>query len=884
MRSFPLRRFGVLLSFFPLIGNMAEIPPHLGRVDAPYYTDLHQPDFPFVESALDVRGVAPAGNTENLAPRSVVFRAAENFYVGFDTELLRVVAMWEGDGLTPDSMSDLSYAEALAKLGSGIDQLPRPDGRIFAATDLYPGWQLTDHADFIDPRSRGLDPGELGRGPLPRQQGRWQGVADHGDFATAHYTLGTGTVQEQFRVLPHPSGAILERSLTVNTSATALDCVVAELNQPATQIPAYLRATGATLRLIKSRYVVASIPASAVAQSVTIFYGSRHQALPAALPASAPRVPTDFNRAADEALTQMVPGEAQEDYAVDELLIPYPNPWQRRIRPTDIGFAPDGTGYLATFDGDIYRIQGMDASTDAPVSIRRIASGFFEPQSIQVSPDAILVLSRLGLTKLVDHDGDGDTDFYELLSNEWVQSPETRAFPHSLVELSDGSFLISVGGQQDAHPTLSAGRVLQLSPSGEFQRVFADGLRNGFISRMGKTDRLLASDQQGHWVPATPMHHIQAGKFYGFEPGTDHSRPPEPAPIWIPHRYAQSGIDVLAIEDPRAGNLSGSVVMVDYYKPSLIKILGASATPLVQAVAIPLPLRIEVPILKGEVNPADGFPYFVGMQIWGSNGMRVEGLSRVRALQSTDDLPFAATAHTEGVWLRFREPLSADTASDPAAYSATAWGYRRTANYGSGQFRADGEAGVDQWPIHSVHLNADRTAVFLAIPDMALTQQLEIRYRRQNGAWQECFFTLNELQPASAAQRTQVGIQSFATVFAAPPAPRSAPLGPPAVSIARGQELFTTFGCVGCHSVTPTTEGKPGPSLYAIYDTVRPLADNRKRRASQNYIRESLIDPAQDVVLGYDKQDVAMPSFSGVLSPNDIAALTLYIESLRPTE
>ncbi len=859
----------------------AEIPPHLGRADSPFYTDHRQSDFPFFETTLDVRNVAPRGNQDNLSPRAVVFRAAENFYVGFDTELLRIIVIWEGDGVTANSMSDLSYAKPLAKLGGGIDKLPRPEGRIIAATGLYPGWQQPDRADFSDPRYRGADPAELGRGPLVEPQGRWRGVTDSGDFATAHYSMGTAEVRETFEVSESSGQTIFARHLEITDLKSSIDCVVAELDRPTNRVPAYLRATGAGLRIVNSRYVVATIKPNTAAQSVSIFYESHRRALPQKLSPIARRAASPINRAANQAKTQMIPGAAQGSYAVDELLIPYPNPWQRRIRPTDIGFDDEGTAYVVTFDGDVFSIQGMDSADSKPVSVRRIASGFFDPQSILVRRKEVFVLSRLGLTRLVDQDEDGDTDFYELVSNAWVQSPETRSFPHSIVAMPDDSFLISVGGQQGSHRTPHAGRVIQLSPTGEFQRIFADGLRNGFVSRLGDTDRLVASDQQGQWVPATPMHHIQADKFYGYEPGTADSRSPEPAPIWIPHRYAQSGIDLLAINDARSGNLFGGVLMVDYYKPSLINILGTDAEPFVQAAAVPLPVLLEVPILKGEMNPADGQSYFVGMQIWGSNGPRIEGVSRIRALQQTDDLPFAATAHNEGVWLQFREPLSTDTASDPSSYAATSWSYRRTENYGSGQYRADGEAGVDQWPIHSVHLNADRTAVFLAIPDMALTQQLEIRYRRSGGIWQEVFFTLNQITPATADQRSAVRIDDFDTVFAAPPATRSAPMGPPAVSIERGEKLFTTFGCVGCHSITPSDEEKPGPSLHAIAGTQRPLAGDRQRRASDNYLLESIINPATDLVLGFEKQDVAMPSFNGVLSPNDIAALILYIKSLK---
>jgi len=881
MRSPSLRHLVLLLPLLSSVGFAADIPPHLGRADTPYYTDHRQADFPFQETTLDVRGTAPLGNTNNLAPRALVIQVTPDVFVGFDTELLRVVAMWTGDSISPLSMSQLSYGVPLEKLGGGIDRLPRPQGQVFAATGLYPGWQPADTKSFVDPRPRGLDPEELGRGPLPRDQGRWLGVQDQGDHALISYTVGKATVHEIFSLLSGDQTGV-QRSLSISNSNETMSLVVAELDQPATTVPTHFSALGAKLSLFDERFVIATIQPRADAGWITIFYGKDPNQKPDTQ-LSEPRIPhpENPNRSTDEAVTRMVSGQLQGSYAVDELLIPYPNPWQRRIRPIDIDFAPSGIAFMVTFDGDVYRIEGLDSLDENRVSLRRIATGFHDPQSIQLRGNDVFVLSRMGLTRLVDQDNDGDTDFYEMFSNEWLQSPETRAFPLSLVLMRDDSFLISLGGQQDAHPTPYAGRVIQIAADGKFQRIFADGLRNGYVSRLGDTDRLVASDQQGNWVPTTPMHHIEEGKFYGYEPGTTHSRPPAPVPVWIPHRYAQSGIDILAIDDPRSGNLFGSVLMADFYKPTLVKILGALDETLTQAVAMPLPIDFEVPFLKGEMNPADGQPYFVGMQVWGSNAARIEGISRLRAVTPTDDLPTQASAHAEGIWLQLGEPLPAETALDPASYTATAWQYHRTEAYGSGQYRSNGDPGVDQWPIHSVYLSADRTALFLAIPNMAPAQQLEVQYRRQNGDWQKCFFTIYELPPATPQQKSRVGISDFAAIFAAPPSPRSAPLAPPAVSVDRGQELYHTIGCAGCHSVDGSTEGKSGPSLLGIYQTRRPLANGRSRTANANYLRDSLMEPEKNITLGYEKQDVAMPSYRGVLQSNDVDSLIMLIESLR---
>lgn len=877
------RRIGFLLTLITVwasLASSAPIPPHIARDGTPYYTDHRLPDFPFVETTLDVRQVAPAGNSTNLITRAVILNLGDNVYAAFDTELLRVGAIWEGDFISPDSMAMLSYAVPLRKLGGGQTQLPRPQGKVYAATDLYPGWQTPRALRFEDPRPRFGVPQELGRGPLPREQGRWQAIDDEGNGAAMHYTVGAAQVTERI-ALHHQGGRkIVTRHLRISALTEPMLCIVSELNTPAKSVPPHFAATGASLTLRAARHVVATIQPSAAPQQITLSYALHELPIPAGFAPPTPRTDTTINRAQLTATTHMVPGEAQGAYAVDELAIPFPNPWQRRIRPMDIAFYPNGDAIVATFDGDVFHFAGLDSLGEDKVTIRRIAAGLNEPQSIGLRGEEIFVYTRMGLIQLVDLDGDGDIDRYRMHSNEYVQSPETRAFPLSMVILSDGSFLLNIGGQQELNPSPHAGRAFHLSATGEFLGIYAEGLRNGYLARIGRTDRIIATDQQGNWVPATPIHSISKGGYYGYVPGTDHDRPPASVPLWVPHRWSQSGIDLVTIEDPRSGGISPSVLMVDFYQPRLLKVLGAFADPLVQAAVVPLPINFEVPMIKGEVNPHDGLAYFTGMQIWSSIAPRLEGLCRLRSLAPSDNLPIAATVYREGVMLRFSQPLNDSDASDPARYRATAWNYHRSAAYGSGQYRTNGDPGVDQWPVHSVLLNEDRTAVFIAIPEMTKTPQLEIQYRREAEAWQPIFLTINTLDPLPAKQRNSLGIHDFATLFASPPAPRSAELPPPATSVERGRELFTTIGCVGCHSIDGKTEGMTGPSLVGIYQTRRPLEGGRGRFANSNYLRDSLMEPAKNIVRGYDKEDVAMPSYSGVLNPNDVDSIIMFIESL----
>lgn len=55
-----------------------------------------QPDFPFFSSSLDARDAAPGLPVDNLTPRGLILNLGHNCWACFDTDLLRVSAIWHG--------------------------------------------------------------------------------------------------------------------------------------------------------------------------------------------------------------------------------------------------------------------------------------------------------------------------------------------------------------------------------------------------------------------------------------------------------------------------------------------------------------------------------------------------------------------------------------------------------------------------------------------------------------------------------------------------------------------------------------------------------------------------------------------------------------------
>jgi len=99
--------------------------------------------------------------------------------------------------------------------------------------------------------------------------------------------------------------------------------------------------------------------------------------------------------------------------------------------------------------------------------------------------------------------------------------------------------------------------------------------------------------------------------------------------------------------------------------------------------------------------------------------------------------------------------------------------------------------------------------------------------------------------------------------------------GSPNVPLAEtGQKIFAELGCSTCHR--PDTQGR-GPDLAGVFGKPVMLEDGRTVVADENYVRESILNPASKVVQGFKP---IMPVFQGIVSEEQLSALVAYVKSL----
>ena len=98
---------------------------------------------------------------------------------------------------------------------------------------------------------------------------------------------------------------------------------------------------------------------------------------------------------------------------------------------------------------------------------------------------------------------------------------------------------------------------------------------------------------------------------------------------------------------------------------------------------------------------------------------------------------------------------------------------------------------------------------------------------------------------------------------------------PAQVASAQGEKLYTSKGCVACHTTNGTR--LVGPSWKGIWNKDE-STDKGTIKVDENYVRESILDPQAKVVTGYTP---TMPTFRGQISDAELDEVIAYIRSLK---
>jgi cytochrome c2 len=96
---------------------------------------------------------------------------------------------------------------------------------------------------------------------------------------------------------------------------------------------------------------------------------------------------------------------------------------------------------------------------------------------------------------------------------------------------------------------------------------------------------------------------------------------------------------------------------------------------------------------------------------------------------------------------------------------------------------------------------------------------------------------------------------------------------------AKGQQLYASLGCQGCHTVSG--QNATGPTFKGLAGSKVSLTDGKTVTADDAYLLESIQDPDAQIVKGYAKGVMASVIKKGQVSKADADALIAYIKTLK---
>ena len=834
-------------------------------VPSGYWGDFIEKDFPFFSSVLDCRDVGAGFPKDNLTPRGLILNLGHNLWACFDTDLLRIACIWESEPgkppVTAAALAPGSYHIAGQKTKDGQDFLPKPVGKVWLANGICPGWQVGDKPSFTDPREPGPSKEEVGRGPLDSKLGHFVAVERRGDQTWLSYQIAGTLIQQSLTTWVEGGNVTLSCQFRLEAHTSALT---------------FLPGIDGNNSLDQSSYHVKPSPDEHGIELLRQ-WPSKTLAPPLSL--------RDNSNLPESITTHGTLSTKPDAYVIDDIPLPIANPWKRNVRLADIAFLNNyGDAAGVTFDGDVWLISGLKGDLK-DVRWSRFASGLHEPMSIVARKDELFVFDRTGIWKLLDTDNDRECDRYEMFCNLFSQTAETREFPNSMKLGPDGALYISKGGQQGTTYGKHSGTVIKVAPDGKSFEVIGHGLRQPFIGVHPKTGLVTASDQQGHYVPSTPIHIIEKNLFYGhlptIAPKEVYAEPIAEPLTWVPHPVNSSGVTQVWLTDAKMGPLNDEMIHIGYNRPELFRVMMNTRFKRPQAAIMSFERDLDFPPLNGHVNPADGQLYIVGFQVWGTTAKKLSGLARIRYTDKPRVLLKEVTPTDKGLLLRFNTKLDEKLATDPASYSAERWNYRRTFEYGSPHLKLDGSTGQEWMTASSAYLSKDGMSVLVGIPGMkAGVHQMRIGWglRSDDGLKAEntAYFSPWDLLTFDAIKEGFGDIQINLTPRAASVVTLAKP------TLEEGVRLYQMIGCMACHSTDGSTIGKVGPSWKGLFGTKRELGKGGKSAlADEAYIRESITNPSAKVVKGFEKFDTGMPIYAGILNESQIESLVLYIKSLK---
>ena len=420
-----------------------------------------------------------------------------------------------------------------------------------------------------------------------------------------------------------------------------------------------------------------------------------------------------------------------------------------------MAWLPDGRLVVVTWDRDgaAFVVEGWREGA-GEVRARRIAEGLHEPLGVAVVDGEIYVMQKQEITRLIDHDGDGWTDEYRTLSNDWQATSNFHEFGFGLVHHEGflyGTLSVCVlpGGKSCPEQSSDRGKVFRASlATGEVEFV-ASGFRTPNGIGRAADGRIFVTDNQGDWLPASKLIRLEAGSFHGWRspaaaerPGSESARPA----LWLPQsEIGNSPTQPLVLS---GGPYRGQLLFGDIYNGGIKRAYLEEVEGVLQGAAFHFTAGLEggahrlleAPdgsIVVGEVGSAGN---------WSEAGKRWFGLELLRFDRAPAFEPLSVQATPAGFEVTFTQPLAPGLKLGAGDFQLQHWFYVPSELYGGPKYD------LAALRVRDVRVAAGRRSVALDVEGLEAGRVVYLRMDRRiesaagERLWvNEAWYTLNAI-------------------------------------------------------------------------------------------------------------------------------------------
>jgi hypothetical protein len=365
---------------------------------------------------------------------------------------------------------------------------------------------------------------------------------------------------------------------------------------------------------------------------------------------------------------------------------------------------------VAVRKGEVWFIDGALSKDREEIKYQLFASGLHEPLGLLRDGEDLLVAQRSEVTRLQDADKDGVADAYLTEADGWTVTGNYHAYTYGPKRDGRGDLWVTLNlGMGDLTDNSAGwhGWGGIIGSDGKFSPQSL-GMRSPSGLGANREGDMFFTDQQGTWVPATPVYHLRPGVFYGNQESLGSLKNPAapfqltsvpqanlpypealttspefvPPAVWLPYnKMGRSGTDIQVIDqDGKFGPFDGQLLVGEFTNSAVNRVFLEKVEGEYQGACFPFLEKFPAAVVRLAFAP-DG-SLFVGMtnRGWSSLGNRSYGLSRVNF---TGTAPFAIQemrARPDGFELLFTEAV--DKASLGKAFAMSSYTYQYSSAYG----------------------------------------------------------------------------------------------------------------------------------------------------------------------------------------------------------